>query len=371
MVALNVMGVNLIAPVLPAYAVHFGVGFAVASSLLTAFAVARMSFRLMAGRLSDRHGSRVICAGGAVIQAGGAILAGFAPSMGVLLGARLIQGVGSAMFGTSVNRYLLVGTEKADLGRATAGFQAGILLGAALGPIVGGGVAERFGIFAPFYLQAGMATLLTLVSVRFVDDTSVGRSHTTQESNPIRSLLGLPGFKIVMFLGFGLFFVRAGATNVLVPAFADEVLAMSPALIGAVISLGSVVSLIAMPVAGHFADSVGRRPVAMTGAFGTAASVALFGLTHSTAGVAAVSALAGIGVGLASVALPTMVGDIAPSGTEGLASGVFRIANDLGWVFGPLVLGLLADAARFGWAFIAAAAPMLAGGVILALFRTG
>ena len=41
MVALNVIGVNLITPVLPSYATHFGVGITAASFLITIFALAR------------------------------------------------------------------------------------------------------------------------------------------------------------------------------------------------------------------------------------------------------------------------------------------------------------------------------------------
>ena len=118
MVALNVIGVNLIAPVLPSYAGHFGVGFAAASTLVTVFALARMSFRLTAGTLADRLGSRLICAIGGTVQAAGALIASFAPELGVLLVARGMQGIGSALFGTSVNRYLLVETDKAELGSA-------------------------------------------------------------------------------------------------------------------------------------------------------------------------------------------------------------------------------------------------------------
>lgn len=369
MVALNVMGVNLIAPVLPAYAAHFGVGFAVASSLLTSFALARMSLRLVAGRLSDKHGSRRVCAAGGVIQASGALLAGFAPTFGVLLAARLIQGSGSAMFGTSINRYLLVTTDKVELGRATARFQGGILIGGTIGPIVGGIVAETVGIFAPFFLQAAVASMLAVVSARYIKDGGTPAAVVTPVGRSIRSLLQLDGFKLIMLLGSGLFFIRAGATNVLMPAFSDEVLSLSPSLIGAIISLGSVVSLMVMPVAGRLADSVGRRPVALVGAFGSATTIAMYGLADSAIGLAFVAALTGLSVGLLAVALPTMIGDIAPPGTEGLASGVYRIANDLGWVSGPIVLGLLADSGRYGVGFIVAGIPLMIGAITL-LLRT-
>ncbi len=369
MVALNVIGVNLIAPVLPSYAGHFGVGFAAASTLVTVFALARMSFRLTAGTLADRLGSRLICAIGGTVQAAGALIASFAPELGVLLVARGMQGIGSALFGTSVNRYLLVETDKAELGSAVAGFQGGILIGSTIGPLIGGFVAEQYGIFAPFYVQAVVAATLAGVSIRYIRDTGRRVAAQAAPKRSIRSLLALHGFKVVMLVGFGLFFVRAGAINVLLPAFADDVLAMSPTRIGAIISLSSVVSLLVMPIAGQLADSHGRIPVALAGTFGTAASVGLFGLATSTTGIVAVSAVIGIGIGFASVALPTMIGDLAPEGTEGRASGVYRMANDMGWVFGPITLGLLADTSRYGLAFLVAGLPLLIGGFALQRLR--
>jgi ACDE family multidrug resistance protein len=65
MVALSVMGVNLIAPVLPAYASHFGAGFGAASTVVTVLAFSRMGLRSTAGTLGDRHGSRLVCIAGA------------------------------------------------------------------------------------------------------------------------------------------------------------------------------------------------------------------------------------------------------------------------------------------------------------------
>jgi len=365
MVALNVIGANLISPVLPSYAAHFGVGFAAASTLVTVFAMARMSMRLTAGSLADRIGSRFVCALGGTVQAVGALVAAFAPGLGVLLLARGIQGTGSSLFGTSVNRYLLVQTDKEELGTAVAGFQGGILIGSTIGPLIGGIVADRFGIFAPFYVQAGVATMLAIVTFSVIRDT--GRKAPTRKATTqsVRSLLAIRGFKILMLLGFGLFFIRAGAVNVLLPAFSDDVLAMSPTKIGGIISVSSVVSLIVMPFAGHLSDSLGRTPVALIGALGTAISVAMFGLAQTVGGVLLVSAFVGVGMGFASVAMPTMIGDLAPQGTEGKVSGVYRMANDMGWIVGPVALGFLADSSQYGLAFLLAGLPLFIGGLVL------
>jgi DHA1 family multidrug resistance protein-like MFS transporter len=371
MVALNVVGVNLITPVLPSYAAHFGVGIGAASFLITVFALSRMAFRLPAGSFADRYGSRVVCMSGATVQACGALLAAIAPGLGVLLVARAVQGAGSALFGTSANRYLLVVTEKEDLGRSIAGFQAGIVLGGTLGPLIGGVVAQQFGIFAPFYVQAGIAFALAGVSFIVINERGIHSpvSQRSRASTSVRQILAVPGFRVLMLCGFSLFFVRAGAINVVVPAFADEVLGMSPAQIGAVISLGSIVSLLIMPFAGRLADSVGRWQVAVAGALVTSATVALYGLATSSSQLFFVAALTGIGIGLAAVALPTMIGDIAPPGAEGRASGVYRMASDLGWVFGPATLGLLADSGQYGLAFVVAGVPFVVAAAVLARSR--
>jgi MFS transporter, DHA1 family, multidrug resistance protein len=364
LVSLNVIGVNLVAPILPAYAAHYGVGIGIASSLLTAFALARMSMRLISGKMSDKRGSRVICMAGGAIQAVGAVVASFAPVFWVLLAARLTQGIGSSMFGTAVNRHLLVITDKAELGKATAGFQSGILLGNTMGPLIGGLVADSFGIFAPFMVQAVITSGIVVASWRFIGDDMVEGASKEVIARPIRALLGLGGFKVVMVLAFGLFFVRAGATNVLVPAYADGVLALSPGQIGVIISLGSIVSLFVMAVAGRLSDSIGRRPVALAGVFISAVTVAAYSLANGTIEIAIVSALTGVGAGLAAVALPTMIGDMAPPGTEGLASGLYRMANDMGWIVGPTVLGIMADSSQFSIAFVVAGLPLLVGGLM-------
>jgi len=365
LVSLNVIGVNLIAPVLPSYAAHFSISITVASALVASFAFSRMLLRVPAGRLSDARGSRVICAAGGVVQALGALLAALAPGFGLLLVGRMLQGAGSSLFGTSANRFLLVTTEREQLGRATAWFQAGILAGNTIGPLLGGVVAEVAGIWAPFWVQAALAFGLTVVSLIAIREPERRGAVPTPDTAAVsaRMLFGMSGFPVLMVMAFGLFFVRAGAFNVAVPAFGDAVMSLSPAQIGLVVSLGSIVSLGLLGPAGRIADKRGRRPVAIVGVFGLAAAVAALGLTRSFVAFAAVSALTGIGMGLTSVALPTMVGDLAPPGTEGMASGLFRMANDLGWVVGPFVLGALADRDLYSTAFVVSGLPLAFGGM--------
>jgi hypothetical protein len=57
----------------------------------------------------------------------------------------------------------------------------------------------------------------------------------------------------------------------------------------------------------------------------------MFGLADGALGMMVISALPGLGIGLAAVALPTMIGDIAPSGTEEPARCIAWRTIWVGW----------------------------------------
>lgn len=363
MVSLNVLGVNMVVPSIPEFADEFGVRLASASVLVTAFAGARMAFRLAGGVLSDRRGSMLVCLFGGLVQAGGSLLAAVAPQFWILLLARVVQGAGSSLFGTSINRYLLVISPAEQRGRSIAWFQAGILVGNTLGPLLGGFLAEIAGLRAPFWVQAGVALFIAALSV-FVITERGGAAALSSTRAGAAKLLRIPMFQGVMVMAFGLFFMRAGAWNVLVPAYADDTVGLGPARIGVVVSAGALVSLVVMAAAGRVADHVGRRPVAASGLLFGGLAVVLYGTVDTYGGLVAISALTGVGVGAAAVALPTIVGDVAPLGTEGLASGLYRIANDLGWVLGPTVLAVMADQGNYTAGFLTAALPMMLGALL-------
>jgi MFS family permease len=71
-----------------------------------------------------------------------------------------------------------------------------------------------------------------------------------------------------------------------------------------------------------------------------------------------------VATGFAGVAPAAMVADLAPRNLSGTAVGMFRFAGDLGFVLGPVLTGLVADAAGYVPAFLVAAAPLL---LVLAL----
>ncbi|MCB2222759.1 MAG: MFS transporter [Actinobacteria bacterium] len=371
-IALTVMNMTLIVPVLPDFADHFGVSLAAAAAMVSVFAGGRLVFRFWGGIGADRFGARRVSVIATVVVGACAAWAALLDSFWPVLGVRLVQGMAVGMIGVATNQYLLRTTPRQHLGRATAVFQTGIVAGASVGPLAGGVLADLGGLWAPFWAQAvlSLALVPVILLVMSAGETEV---RTVRSSlHMAGALLRRPVFLGVMLLGFTLFFLRAGAANALLPAYGDEVAGLSPTAIGFVVSAATFTSVLAMIPAGRLVDRVGRKPVMLTGVVAVTATVALYGTVSSFWGLIGVSCLTGLTVGLASVPPPTMIGDLAPPGSEGIAAGVFRMSSDLGWIVGPLALGAMADAGRWGLGFVVAGVPLLAAGALfLAAPETG
>jgi MFS family permease len=78
----------------------------------------------------------------------------------------------------------------------------------------------------------------------------------------------------------------------------------------------------------------------------------------------AVMAALGVATGFAAVVPAAVVADVAPRGSSGTAVGGYRFAGDVGFVLGPLIGGMVADAAGFGPAFLVTALPILAAFIL-------
>jgi MFS family permease len=133
---------------------------------LTSFNLALALAALPAAFVARRR-PRPVFAAGAVVFAAASLTCAFAPSFGVLVGARTVQGVaGAAVVCAALG--LLAGVMGADPPAARIWAFAGIL-GAACGPAVGGILTQLFGWESIFAVQAPLLllTLAALHGVRF------------------------------------------------------------------------------------------------------------------------------------------------------------------------------------------------------------
>jgi EmrB/QacA subfamily drug resistance transporter len=126
--------------------------------ILTAYGLAFGGGLLLGGRLGDLYGRRRLLAAGLALFAAGALVAGLAPGLGVLVVARVLQGAGSA---AAVPAALaLIGSlfpEGPARTRALSILAAMASLGVTAGLLLGGAVTAALGWRWVFLLMAPLA----------------------------------------------------------------------------------------------------------------------------------------------------------------------------------------------------------------------
>jgi MFS family permease len=353
------LGFGIVAPAIPLFARSFDVSNFAAGAVISVFALVRFVSAPLAGRFVNRIGERVVMATGIGIVGVSSLLAGFSQNYAQLIVLRGIGGFGSAMFTVSAFALLLRVVAPDQRGRAAGAFQTGFLLGGIAGPAFGGPLTA-ISLRVPFFVYAATLLLAGTVATMFLARTALHEHEVTAgtaDLAPTRlgAAVRSPAYRAAVANNFALGWAVFGVRSSLIPLFVVEGLRLGPAWTGAGLVLSAAVQGLVLIPAGRLVDTRGRRPFLRGGA---AVSLAA-GVTMAIAGGAplflAGMALYGVGSALLGVSCAAVVGDVI-GGRGGAPVAAFQMASDAGAFLGPLVAGVLADAASFEVAFLATAA---------------
>jgi MFS transporter, DHA1 family, multidrug resistance protein len=370
------LGFGMIAPILPLYARSFDVSTVMVGLLITSFGVARLFTNLPAGKLADRIGRRPLILAGPIVTGIGALLAGFAPTFWLLVGARFVQGLGSAMSATSSMTVLADVSTPETRGKTMSVFQGSLLLGASIGPAIGGVLAGLVGLRGVFFVYAASAFLVAIWARLRVKETLTPEARE-QPSTPRGGRLGIASgatmammlnasFIAISLVSVAIFFTRTGARSTIVPLIGAERLGLSAVGIGNVLTVAAVFNVLVLPIAGWSIDRFGRKRTIVPSTVVSAFGVFLFAIAPNVTTFVAAAVVIGIGTGIAGPAPAAYVADLARGRSYGATMGLFRTVSDVGFVIGPVLLGWLADQRGYGFSLYVNAALLLAAGLVFA-----
>lgn len=183
-------------PTMPLIQAELETDQATASWILTAFLLSASVATPIIGRMGDSFGKRRMYVWSLAALTAGAVLAAVAPSIEVMIGARVLQGLGG---GTLPLAFAILRDElpKERVAGAIALTSSLLSMGFAAGIVLAGPVAETLGFRALFLLPALVAAGAAISVLRMVPESPV----LTREPIPLLPALLLTGWLVALLLG--------------------------------------------------------------------------------------------------------------------------------------------------------------------------
>jgi drug resistance transporter, EmrB/QacA subfamily len=384
---------------LPTIGKAFDVSTVTVSWVLNAYLIILVSLLLAASRLGDIRGYRKVFLGGFVIFTCGSALCGIAPSIDILVISRMLQAVGGAVIAAlgsvMVTSYLASSLRGQALG-IVAMFT---MLGAALGPVVGGFLTSAFSWRFIFYVNLPVGIIAILLGLHVLPrvaavspkarldapgvalifvalGTLIFGLTTLQGSTAMTAVAAL----VVSFVFWSLFYMRErrapeplinfrlfssrafslqninvmliqlgmAGVMILMPFYLEMVKQIPTDNAGTILLALPIGMILTSPIAGRISDVIGtKKPIVLGFAICSVALLFLSTLSaHSSIGHAEIYLfLLGAGSGFAYAPLNSAVMGISPPESRGSTSGLIKMMTNLGSSLGVALVMLVTTAA--------------------------
>ncbi len=390
MVALDNLVVTTALPVIKA---DLGASLSALEWMVNAYTLTFAVLLLTGAALGDRFGRRRMFILGLVIFTAGSAAAALAPSSDLLIVARAIQGVGGA-FVTPLSLTILSGAVPPERRAVALGAWGGIAgLAIAIGPLVGGAIAEGVNWHWIFWLNVPIGIVAIVLSTfrltesygpdgaldlpglglvsaglfalvwgvihgndlgwtdpQIITALAIGavlmalflawEARTASPMLPLRFFRSR-GFTAANVVSFLMYFGVFGAVFLLVQFF-QIVQGLSPFQSGLRTLPWTAMPAIVAPLAGVLAGRIGGRPILVAGMVALSAGLAwIAAVTTPTVAYPVLVpgfVLAGIGMGLFFAPIANVVLSSVDRIEEGQASGATNTIREIGGVFGVAVL---------------------------------
>lgn len=372
-----------------------------ATWVLTSYLVANAVVLPLSAWISDRVGRKRFYMSCVILFTVSSLLCGLAPSLGLLIFFRVLQGIGGGGLAPSEQAILADTFEPAKRGVAFAVYGMAVVLAPAIGPTLGGYITDHYSWHWIFFINVPVGVFSLFLTAHFVEDPPALQESTRKSRGLSIDYLGagliavaLGSLEVVLDKGqeddwfsssFILFFTTIAVvslaiflvyewqqehpilnlrlfknrnfavcallmltlggvlygTTVLIPQFVQTQLGYTAELAGKVLTPGGFVVILCLPLVGRLVSKVDARYLI---AFGfIVSSLALFHMTKLYLGIdfrAAVMFRIYQAIGLAFLFVPinTLVYIGIPPAENGQVSAIINLCRNLGGSIGIATL---------------------------------
>lgn len=243
MTALGPLATDMYLPSLPSIGQAFGATDAQAQTTLSAYLIGFALGQVFYGPLGDKWGRKPVLLGGFLLFIFGSFVCALAPSIGLLVAARVLQALGAAgpiILARAIVRDLYHGPRA---GRELSRMGAIMGVTPAAAPMLGGLLQQAFGWQSNFYAAGLLATIVAFCAVLFLPETLRARQAAPLSLNAVirtfGTLLRHRGYRVyvaIMTLAYAGLFAYLSAVSFLL----QGVYGFGEIAFGAVFGLGSL-----------------------------------------------------------------------------------------------------------------------------------
>ncbi|MEJ2558642.1 MAG: MFS transporter [Anaerolineae bacterium] len=329
---ITAIGFSSIFPFLPLYVEELGAATSLSVELLAGLVFSAQALTMAIaspiwGMLADRHGRKLMVEramfGGTVIL----LLMAFVRSAEELVLLRALQGLITGTVGAASALVASVAPRE-HTGYAMGLLQVGLGTGLALGPLIGGVVADAIGYYAAFYVTAALLFIAGLLVLLGVEENFVPADSPDGEAGGLieewRHILSATGVLITYGLRFS---VQLGRMMIvpIAPLFVQVLLGDSAhvnTFTGLVVASAAATTTLSAVYLGRLGDRIGHRRILIL----TTLLAALLYLPQSlvTQGwqLLVLQALVGVAMGGIVPAISALLARYTREGEEGAVYGL-------------------------------------------------
>ncbi|WP_455279878.1 MFS transporter [[Eubacterium] cellulosolvens] len=335
----------------PLFARSLGIGMAEIGFIMGMYFIVATIMMVTIGSLSDVGGLRSIIivtglAGSAVIY----WLIGISttyPQLLILAG--LLAVADSAYRPTSVAVIAQL-SSRPTIGRNIGIFNAFIAAGMGVGCLIGGQIADKFGLSSVFTMSTIIlivGTLSSMTSLR-IDKKNIFASNLRSGKRINLNLLSIQRKYLItsglLLLCVSIFFRNAGFRGVtsFLPIYLSN-LGADNTIIGLIVSFNFAVQIVLMPSIGWMSDRIGRKQILSLGMFATFLATFLLSIVSGPLEVFGTQLAVGFSWACLLVASNAFVADVSPPERIGSMMGLVFTSMNLGGVIGPIVAGITSE----------------------------
>ncbi len=380
---MTAVGYSSIFPFLPLYVQDLGTSTNLSTELLAGLVYSSQAFTMMLaspvwGTLADRYGRKLMVErslfGGFILL----LLMAFVTTAEQLIVLRGIQGL---ITGTIAAANALVASvvPRKHTGYAMGLMQVGLGAGVALGPLIGGAVADVLGYSEAFYITASLlllAGLLVLFGVKEdftpLQEKQGERFHFIAEWRHILSASGV-------ILAYGMRFMSTLGRMMVIPIAPLFIVTLMEdtsrvnTFTGLMIGVSSAATTISAVYLGRLGDRLGQRKILIVCTLLAALLYLPQSMVTAPWQILVLQALVGVALGGIIPAISSLLARLTKPGEEGAVYGLDNSINAGARSVAPLLGAAVAASFSLRATFVATALLFLSMGlvVILRMPRSG